>query len=49
LLYCAVSLRSLGTEDSAVISKAFGGGGHLNASSFIIDKAVFDTWRKAST
>ena len=39
-----VSLRSLGQEDTTVISEMFGGGGHRNASSFMIDKAEFDSW-----
>lgn len=39
-----VSLRSIGDEDTTVISQAFGGGGHRNASSFITDIAHFKAW-----
>ena len=39
-----VSLRSVGDEDTTVVSQAFGGGGHRNASSFITDVAMFDGW-----
>ena len=38
------SLRSLGTEDTTTISKAFKGGGHLNASSFMVTAATFESW-----
>ena len=38
------SLRSTGAEDTTVISKTYSGGGHLNASSFVIDKENFDQW-----
>eukprot|EP01112_Ceratiomyxa_fruticulosa_P011986 TRINITY_DN3301_c0_g1_i7.p1 TRINITY_DN3301_c0_g1~~TRINITY_DN3301_c0_g1_i7.p1 ORF type:complete len:325 (+),score=71.20 TRINITY_DN3301_c0_g1_i7:314-1288(+) len=41
-----VSLRSIGDEDTTVISKAFGGGGHKNASSFMLEAPVFETWKK---
>ena len=40
-----VSLRSLDKEDTTEISKIYGGGGHLNASGFNIDKKSFDSWR----
>ncbi len=41
-----VSLRSAPEEDTSVISKTFGGGGHKNASSFMYDKHEFDSeWR----
>ena len=36
-----VSLRSIGEEDTTVISSAFGGGGHKNASSFLLPIATF--------
>jgi len=39
------SVRSTGDEDTTVISKQFGGGGHLNASSFVIDLSEFTRWR----
>lgn len=39
-----VSLRSIGDADTTVISQAFGGGGHRNASSFIVATVDFDTW-----
>ena len=38
------SLRSLGSEDTTRISKAFQGGGHLNASSFLVETSVFESW-----
>ena len=38
------SLRSLGFEDTTRISKAFQGGGHLNASSFLVETSVFESW-----
>ena len=40
-----VSLRSIGEEDTTVISEAYGGGGHRNASSFVLDAAEFEAWR----
>lgn len=39
-----VSLRSTGAVDTTATSKAYGGGGHLNASSFNVELAVFNTW-----
>lgn len=39
------SLRSTGSEDTTTISKAFGGGGHLNASSFVITASEFNDWK----
>ncbi|KAL4859293.1 hypothetical protein ACK3TF_001036 [Chlorella vulgaris] len=40
------SLRSIdGDQDTTVISELYGGGGHLNASSFICDVAEFEGWR----
>jgi oligoribonuclease NrnB/cAMP/cGMP phosphodiesterase (DHH superfamily) len=39
-----VSLRSVAEEDTTVISKHFGGGGHRNASSFNISKTVWRQW-----
>jgi hypothetical protein len=41
-----VSLRSKGEgEDTTVVAQAYGGGGHRNASSFLIPKAEFEAWR----
>lgn len=40
-----VSLRSLGDEDTTVVSKALGGGGHRNASSFLADVQEVESWR----
>ena len=41
-----ISLRSIETEDTTVISNAYGGGGHLNASAFVMDKSDFEsTWK----
>jgi len=41
-----VSLRSIGNEDTTVISKHFGGGGHLNASSFLLQRSQWNQWKK---
>jgi len=41
-----VSLRSLGEEDTTVISGHFGGGGHRNASAFLLDVGIFESWKK---
>lgn len=43
-----VSLRSLGEEDTTVVSSALGGGGHRNASSFTADVHEVDSWRIAA-
>ncbi|KDP45801.1 hypothetical protein JCGZ_17408 [Jatropha curcas] len=40
-----ISLRSLGNEDTTNISKEFGGGGHQNASSFMLSSAEFESWK----
>eukprot|EP00871_Galdieria_phlegrea_P002244 jgi/Galph1/301/GphlegSOOS_G5084.1 len=40
-----VSLRSLGDFDTTVISEHFGGGGHRNASAFVIAKEQVDRWK----
>lgn len=42
-----VSLRSVGDVDTTPVSKAYGGGGHKNASSFNVDKAVWAGWAAA--
>ena len=39
-----ISLRSIDNEDTTIISKQFGGGGHLNASGFNIPKVDFEKW-----
>eukprot|EP01026_Neomeris_dumetosa_P060202 TRINITY_DN5667_c0_g1_i4.p1 TRINITY_DN5667_c0_g1~~TRINITY_DN5667_c0_g1_i4.p1 ORF type:complete len:229 (-),score=38.94 TRINITY_DN5667_c0_g1_i4:92-757(-) len=39
-----LSFRSSGDEDTTSITEAFGGGGHRNASSCIIDVAKFESW-----
>lgn len=38
------SLRSIGDVDTSAISKQFGGGGHKNASSFIVPLKEFHSW-----
>ncbi|XP_038687250.1 uncharacterized protein LOC119986671 isoform X2 [Tripterygium wilfordii] len=40
-----VSLRSIGSEDTTLISQEFGGGGHRNASSFLIKYDEFTRWK----
>nr|DAD35886.1 TPA_asm: hypothetical protein HUJ06_006526 [Nelumbo nucifera] len=40
-----ISLRSLGSEDTTPISQKYGGGGHRNASSFMLSSDVFDQWK----
>jgi len=40
-----ISLRSIETEDTSVIAKHYGGGGHQGASSFLLDKLLFEKWR----
>ncbi|MCD7457565.1 hypothetical protein HAX54_035423 [Datura stramonium] len=40
-----VSLRSIDDEGLTSISQAFGGGGHRNASSFILNFAEFENWK----
>ena len=40
-----VSLRSV-SSDTTVISKTYGGGGHMCASGFAIDAKEFDAWRR---
>jgi hypothetical protein len=39
-----VSVRSLGDCDTTPVSRAYGGGGHKNASSFVVAKEVFEKW-----
>ncbi|KAL3512451.1 hypothetical protein ACH5RR_025168 [Cinchona calisaya] len=40
-----ISLRSIENEDTTQISQEFGGGGHQNASSFMLPSAEFEKWR----
>ncbi|KAF2946389.1 uncharacterized protein [Oryza sativa Japonica Group] len=40
-----ISLRSLNEEDTTSISKEYGGGGHRNASSFLLSVTEFDRWK----
>ncbi|PON46597.1 DHHA1 domain protein, partial [Parasponia andersonii] len=40
-----ISLRSLESEDTTLISEEFGGGGHRNASSFMLSLEKFDKWK----
>ncbi|CAD7702849.1 unnamed protein product [Ostreobium quekettii] len=39
------SFRSSGDEDTTVITRAFDGGGHANASSCMVDFEQFQSWR----
>lgn len=40
-----ISLRSVGEEDTTVVSQRFGGGGHKNASSFLLSSMEFEQWK----
>ncbi|XP_044477385.1 uncharacterized protein LOC123204670 [Mangifera indica] len=40
-----ISLRSVESEDTTPISQKFGGGGHRNASSFMLSTAEFEQWK----
>ncbi|KAJ0968853.1 hypothetical protein J5N97_021730 [Dioscorea zingiberensis] len=40
-----ISLRSLGSEDTTPISEQYGGGGHRNASSFILSSTKYESWK----
>ncbi|CAL9159747.1 unnamed protein product [Musa hybrid cultivar] len=40
-----ISLRSVDSEDTTPISKNYGGGGHQNASSFMLNCAEFENWK----
>lgn len=40
-----ISLRSVDIEDTTPISQEFGGGGHRNASSFMLKSAEFEKWK----
>lgn len=43
-----VSVRSTGDFDTTTLTRALGGGGHKNASSCIIPRATFNSWREAA-
>lgn len=43
-----ISLRSLGSEDTTPISQEYGGGGHRNASSFMLSVEEFELWKVGS-
>ncbi|KAK9742851.1 hypothetical protein RND81_03G200400 [Saponaria officinalis] len=40
-----ISLRSVNSEDTTPISHKYGGGGHRNASSFMLNEAEFEAWK----
>lgn len=40
-----VSIRTIGDVNGSAVSKAFGGGGHLNASSCIVLRSVVESWK----
>ncbi|KAF3438340.1 hypothetical protein FNV43_RR21102 [Rhamnella rubrinervis] len=40
-----ISLRSVDSEDTTPISEEFGGGGHRNASSFMLSSMEFNQWK----
>ncbi|KAL4632961.1 hypothetical protein ACB092_04G087700 [Castanea dentata] len=44
-----ISLRSVDSEDTTPISQEFGGGGHQNASSFLLSFAEFEQWKVCGT
>ncbi|KAL2553494.1 hypothetical protein Fot_07113 [Forsythia ovata] len=44
-----ISLRSIDSEDTTLISKEYGGGGHQNASSFMLKSEEFQTWKPYHT
>ncbi|GJU15195.1 hypothetical protein Tco_1143161 [Tanacetum coccineum] len=44
-----ISLRSLDSEDTTTISQKYGGGGHRNASSFMLSCVEFEKWKVACT
>lgn len=44
-LLLKISLRSIGNEDTTPISQVFGGGGHRNASSFMLRSEEFEQWK----
>ncbi|KAF8046989.1 hypothetical protein N665_3272s0003 [Sinapis alba] len=40
-----ISLRSVAEEDTTHVSQRFGGGGHKNASSFLLSAMEFEQWK----
>ncbi|KAG8378647.1 hypothetical protein BUALT_Bualt07G0007100 [Buddleja alternifolia] len=44
-LLLKISLRSINNEDTTSISKEYGGGGHKEASSFMINSSEFQRWK----
>ncbi|XP_002891746.2 uncharacterized protein LOC9327808 isoform X1 [Arabidopsis lyrata subsp. lyrata] len=42
-----ISLRSVAEEDTTPVSQRFGGGGHKNASSFLLNSMEFEQWKPA--
>ncbi|OAY71050.1 hypothetical protein ACMD2_10039 [Ananas comosus] len=40
-----ISLRSVDLEDTTPISQKYGGGGHQNASSFMLRLSEFESWK----
>ncbi|KAF3438170.1 hypothetical protein FNV43_RR20926 [Rhamnella rubrinervis] len=40
-----ISLRSVDSEDTTPVSEEFGGGGHRNASSFMLSSVEFKQWK----
>ncbi|KAL9234396.1 hypothetical protein vseg_009274 [Gypsophila vaccaria] len=40
-----ISLRSVSSEDTTPISQKYGGGGHRNASSFMLGEEEFEAWK----
>ncbi|XP_078162980.1 DHHA1 domain protein [Carex rostrata] len=47
--FLKISLRSLDSEDTTPISQEYGGGGHRNASSFMLPVSDFEKWKVHST
>ncbi|ESQ30083.1 hypothetical protein EUTSA_v10011996mg [Eutrema salsugineum] len=43
-----ISLRSVAEEDTTPVSQKFGGGGHKNASSFLLSSMEFEKWKRNS-
>ncbi|XP_073064695.1 uncharacterized protein [Primulina eburnea] len=40
-----ISLRSVDDEDTTLISQEYGGGGHQNASSFVLSRVEYQQWK----
>jgi oligoribonuclease NrnB/cAMP/cGMP phosphodiesterase (DHH superfamily) len=43
-----VSLRSVEEEDTTVVAKRFGGGGHKNAASFMLPRDQWNEWKNSA-